>query len=397
MNNKLIIIIALGIITIVNIINLKTYGDIPLNGLGITITLFFAISIIYGILNFELINRAPLIVWTVIFLVFFTILTTAVHMTENLGIIAIILAPLIDLTYWGSAFILSYTIVRSQENIVKFLINSFYLSIPIIAYYYFIRAYDTNNFGSLHFSGINEAYYLLMFLPIIFMMRANIFKFLGTVVVTIALFLSTKRTGIIALAVALIVYFLLNNSHNQKMRKNYFITVIIVISSVTAFIFLFNYFSDQTGGYLLNRFTTIEEDQGSGRMDIWKNTISLQLDSNFEGWIMGHGLNAVSRSFVGFSAHNDFLEVLYDYGIIGLILYVSLYIQLFSIAFKMHQNKYQYFPSFAISCVLFFILSLFSHLIIYPTFFIYVSFFWGMTIADFENSKLQKIHQLSPA
>jgi len=382
------------IITVINIINLQNYESTLVYGLGRAMLLFFMITFMVSILNIKLLYRTPLIVSIVTIFGIFSISTTFVNMEVFDEIIEVILSPLIDLTYWVSAFLFSYIIVKNQASIVKFASTSFYLSIPVIAYFYFIVALYFNSFGAKNYQGINAAYYLLLLLPFILMMKNNILKLLGIATVTIALFMSTKRTGIIALAISLIAYYILNVFSKENKRKSKLISIIAILLAGAAFTVLFIYISDQTGGYLLNRFTTIEQDEGSGRTDIWINTINLQLDSNALGWLIGHGYNSVANTFVGYSAHNDFLEVLYDYGIIGFSLYVAFYVQLIGIGKKMYRYNYRYLNSFAISCILLFVLSLFSHLIIYPTYFIYLSFFWGMTIADFENINSQKINQM---
>jgi len=382
------------IITVINIINLQNYESTLVYGLGRAMLLFFMITFMVSILNIKLLYRTPLIVSIVTIFGIFSISTTFVNMEVFDEIIEVILSPLIDLTYWVSAFLFSYIIVKNQASIVKFASTSFYLSIPVIAYFYFIVALYFNSFGAKNYQGINAAYYLLLLLPFILMMKNNILKLLGIATVTIALFMSTKRTGIIALAISLIAYYILNVFSKENKRKSKLISIIAILLAGAAFTVLFIYISDQTGGYLLNRFTTIEQDEGSGRTDIWINTINLQLDSNALGWLIGHGYNSVANTFVGYSAHNDFLEVLYDYGIIGFSLYVVFYVQLIGIGKKMYRYNYRYLNSFAISCILLFVLSLFSHLIIYPTYFIYLSFFWGMTIADFENINSQKINQM---
>jgi len=392
--NKVLVILMLLIITVINIINLQNYESTLVYGLGRAMLLFFMITFMVSILNIKLLYRTPLIVSIVTIFGIFSISTTFVNMEVFDEIIEVILSPLIDLTYWVSAFLFSYIIVKNQASIVKFASTSFYLSIPVIAYFYFIVALYFNSFGAKNYQGINAAYYLLLLLPFILMMKNNILKLLGIATVTIALFMSTKRTGIIALAISLIAYYILNVFSKENKRKSKLISIIAILLAGAAFTVLFIYISDQTGGYLLNRFTTIEQDEGSGRTDIWINTINLQLDSNALGWLIGHGYNSVANTFVGYSAHNDFLEVLYDYGIIGFSLYVVFYVQLIGIGKKMYRYNYRYLNSFAISCILLFVLSLFSHLIIYPTYFIYLSFFWGMTIADFENINSQKINQM---
>jgi len=381
------------IITFINITNLKNFGDEIVFGLGKLIALFFLLTIIFCSFNIKQFNRSPIIVGIVILLGLLSIFTTFINMNDFSGELSNLLSPFFALTYWFSAFIFGYIVIKSQPDIIKYANLSFILSLPIISYFYFVVAFYYNSPGTKNYQGINDVYYLLMFLPFIFMMKSNLLKLSGTALVAIALFISTKRTGIIAFVTSILVYYIFTIFAKENKRKNKFVSLLAIVIAGIGFTLLFIYFSDQTGGYLLNRFKTINEDEGSGRAGIWINTINLQLDSNLLGWIIGHGFDSVKKTFVGLSAHNDFLEVLYDYGILGIFLYIAIYVQLFNICKKMYIHNYKYFNSFVISCVILLILSLFSHLIIYPTYFIYLTFFWGITIADFENTKKEKFRQ----
>ena len=69
-----------------------------------------------------------------------------------------------------------------------------------------------------------------------------------------------------------------------------------------------------------NRFEAMNEDEGNGRLDIYSDVFVQYLDSDLFSQLFGHGYNMVSVVLKGPSAHNDFLEVLYDYGIIGFII-----------------------------------------------------------------------------
>ena len=142
---------------------------------------------------------------------------------------------------------------------------------------------------------------------------------------------------------------------------------------------------------ILDRLETIFEDKGSGRLGIWENTWEMQMDSSLAGWIFGHGFNAVYiNSVPQYSAHNDFLEVLYDFGIIGFILYINFYIIIIKYSKKLYNARSKYTAPFVSSIVLALIMSITSHLIIFPTYFIYLCLFWGVIIADCDkNLKLE--------
>lgn len=88
--------------------------------------------------------------------------------------------------------------------------------------------------------------------------------------------------------------------------------------------------------YLLNllpesvarRFSVeqVIRDNGSGRTDIWKNAFNA-ICNNPILTIFGHGTGS-SRSIIGSATHNTAIQVLLENGIIGIILWINLLIQL---------------------------------------------------------------------
>ena len=126
---------------------------------------------------------------------------------------------------------------------------------------------------------------------------------------------------------------------------------------------------------LIGRFESISEDKGSGRGDLFLMVWELILKSDTLELIFGHGYNSVVE-VLEYSAHNDFLEVMYDQGIIGLGLYVCIYISLIRTIKKIKEKTLR--DSFRMSIFLFFIVSLTSHLILFTSSIICLSTFWGM-------------------
>lgn len=92
-------------------------------------------------------------------------------------------------------------------------------------------------------------------------------------------------------------------------------------------------------------------------------------------------------SGIGTSAHNDILEVLYDFGLLGLLLYLIIIINLCKKALYGIQKKIKNYDAFAASLVLFLVISMFSNLIIVPTYFFLLCQFWGIMINEMRNNE----------
>ena len=124
--------------------------------------------------------------------------------------------------------------------------------------------------------------------------------------------------------------------------------------------------NDSNKENVFERFENIEKDKGSGRLEVWEITSSMIVDQDIIKLFVGNGYNTVLRdSRLQLSAHNDFLEVAYDYGLIGLFLYVCAFISLGLYIVKMILTRSKYAPSAAMLFIIYSAQSLISHIIIY--------------------------------
>lgn len=97
------------------------------------------------------------------------------------------------------------------------------------------------------------------------------------------------------------------------------IRCIIVFSVLFLIYFLFvNYFSNNLSTSIIERLTHVREDS---RLVIWKNLISSYFDGNPIQLIFGRGDGSCVK-YLNIGAHNDFLEALYEFGLLGLILQI---------------------------------------------------------------------------
>ncbi|MBN1186529.1 MAG: O-antigen ligase family protein [Bacteroidales bacterium] len=385
MVKKIIIVVLVAIIMIINVLHLSSnavMGQVSF-GIGRATLVFTVISFSFCIINLPVILPVPKIVLLIFWFGVVSFMSTVINI-DRFEIIDFLNTSAFVL-YWVSAFLISYTIVTGKFSLMMFSINCMSLTFPIIVYYYFLIVVFFNFFGTETMLGLNQSYYILSLLPFLMSLRKNSLKLFGILIVLIAMIMSNKRGGTVAFLGALGIFFIMIIVQSKSKFKNRLSGIsFIIISGIILFI-IFNYLSDRTNLSLAQRFQDIGTDRGSGRLDIWKDTYRIQMDSDFPGWIFGHGYDAVSLSSVRKSAHNDFQEVLYDYGIIAFWIYLSIYFQLFKYCKRMYSQNYPLLAPFSASFIMFIVISSISHLVIYPTYFIYFAFFWGIVIADFEN------------
>ena len=99
--------------------------------------------------------------------------------------------------------------------------------------------------------------------------------------------------------------------------------------------------------------------------------------------IIGDGYYGVVN-IIGGTAHNDFLEVFFDFGIIGFIVYLNIYINLFKKYYYMRKSNYKYSSQYLVSIISFLVMSMFSHVIMIPTYMMFICLYWGLIENDYK-------------
>jgi hypothetical protein len=240
---------------------------------------------------------------------------------------------------------------------------------------------------------LNQSYYLLCMLPWLLLSKVyfqqSIF-FAGMASVVFLIMLALKRTAVLGLVAATC----LHQTLEAKVRgtKNFLNWTLGTFVLLGILIFFFARVDAQTSRDLTARLSMMRQDEGSGRLPIYEYVVYAQINSSLLGWIAGHGhnavqLNDVSPRFakVGFSAHNDWLEVLYDYGLPGLLLFLLINIQLARTAYQLIRARSIFAPAFAASLAIFIVMCMTSHLVLYPTYYSYLMLLWGSVIGEWQR------------
>ena len=142
----------------------------------------------------------------------------------------------------------------------------------------------------------------------------------------------------------------------------------------------------------IESFIAGDDSDASGRTTIWKSYWNYIQQDSFLHNLIGRGYNATKRNpellSLGMNwAHNDFLQVLFDYGIIGFLLFSNIILKLFSVARTMRKMQYCYQRHFLISLIVFVFCGFFSMVVLFPQWFLAMAAFWGFVIGDFEQER----------
>ncbi len=229
----------------------------------------------------------------------------------------------------------------------------------------------------------SDIYFSLSLFPFALQLMKN--KRLRVIVIILeffAVFMVNKRTALISFIIALIIYLLINAW--IKERSKFFgtcKTIIISVIAVTLFYYVSKYFDDKYNLNIYFRLFRLAEDGGSGRDSIYQNVWVGFKNSTFAQQLFGHGMNTAGKIGGAGQAHNDFLEIMYDYGIVSFVSVVVFYLSLIFEAICLVKRKSPYAATFAFSLIVGLFLAMFSYFLIFYTYVTCIMAFWGYALA----------------
>lgn len=287
-------------------------------------------------------------------------------------------------------FVFSYNSYQVEGNAKHF---NIYIALVFIG----LAVYYNNHVGLNILEVIDErssgSYTLLFMLPFFLCFPKMAYRMTGIIVIFIAILISLKRGGIISLTASVFIYFLVYNFATQKKKLKLFV-VLFSVAFLVALFFMYDYLEDTTGGVISERFQNISVDEGSGRKGIYSNVWRLISNSSLGELFWGHGWNAV-RMKIGISAHNDFLEILFDFGLLVFIAYLLLYWRILKKCIYLIRVQSFYAAPFAASAMLFLFNSLVSHIVIYPQYMMLLCLFWGLVSSATANNRYKSHYSIS--
>lgn len=154
---------------------------------------------------------------------------------------------------------------------------------------------------------------------------------LGCFLSAITIVLTFSRGAYVSIAIALIILLIVSNNNKMKLRvilTGFITTIILYVAG--------DKFSTNPIKYIMQRFSAVSQDGGSGRITIWLNAIN----TFKENPVFGIGINStIEYSLAHYSrgnyVHNSLLEVLGETGVLGFMLYMFFWISIFYYSIKL--------------------------------------------------------------
>lgn len=337
----------------------------------------YAVNLIIAIvyikrLNFTGIN-ASVVLWLII--AFFNVL----FISSNKAV------DIIRVSIWPTSFFSAYLLAINNKRTLDILTKLFFIIFVFSLYFFWQGKLFQSAFGGGMEAATNAIYCLVTVVPFLMFLKKKWLRLVLLLIVFVSTVFSSKRGATIIMMIALIptMNSVFTGMKNKRLKR----TLIVVIGVIIVFV-LYAVANTYVSGRLLDRFNSIEETGGSGRQLIWENTMENFRTSSFSGQLFGHGPRGVQQLGMATAAHNDFLEVLYDYGILGLIVYLSIHVHLIRRTIRLKKTNNPLFWSFFTMYIIFFVMSMVSILIPQQRYLIYMAVYWGCLEGYNYNVKL---------
>lgn len=355
-------------------------GSNEIGGIWNYIQIFFVVvGTTILIINFKkIINEIPGILWLVGYSTLSLI--TSIIFLEHISLSSFF--ALLKIPYFLSVFIVFYYCGQKRELRKPTILRETYYVIMMIVIYNLVMYYMTG--GSK--GAIADVYYGLTLLPLVLIYTNKKRELMPIIFLALALLLTQKRAGIIALLFMLMALFLYKLITEKKAKELFkkVLSIVAVICLLGAIIYVVATILDID---IISRMMKLATDGGSGRSSRWQKTLALVSEQDALHIILGMGKNKLN-SIVG-AAHNDFLQILYDHGIIATLFYICFYISMFNVSIKMLKKHYQESIYFILSLIGAVFLAMFSFFVIDATYATGTAITLGLILSDYNKKKKQ--------
>jgi hypothetical protein len=220
-----------------------------------------------------------------------------------------------------------YYFAKKEELKTIHLIRFALLILPIIIFRYFTNKSDVLLIQNPDNTDVvnNFSYMFVSILPYIFLIKKRrLIAVLLMLLIIMFVIQGAKRGAIIAASIGLLMYFYYQiKTIENKRRILGFISVIIVIMILS----VFAYITSMSNDFMLNRMTSMVEGDTSNRSILYAMIFEKWYASdNILNLLFGYGLAGSLVLTDGWGlAHNDWLELLSNFGLTGIFTYIFLF------------------------------------------------------------------------
>ena len=229
-------------------------------------------------------------------------------------------------------------------------------------------------------------YVLLWCVPFLMIIKNTIYNKVMIVLAFITVFLSFKRGAIVALTLStcayLILYFWVNKSFRVGTKTIFlFMSLLLILSMALTIVYEVRpeFFKRRVAD--LSDVRTIGSGRGTFYPLIYNNYFD-SFHSSPKNFYFGFGSRSVQEIIgehyggEGTYAHSDWIQILYDYGLLGILVFASIHLSILSLIFRGIKEEFVHVPALLMNYVIFFLLNIYSGMIFFPN-----SIYFGLFIS----------------
>jgi len=256
---------------------------------------------------------------------------------------------------------------------------------------YYLNFYNLFNFKYVDYQfgedvgRSNLVFWCLCSLPFLLLMKKTWLQIVALLLTVFIVILTAKRTAVIAIALIMVVYVFMSMQGRNRARN----IILIIVAGIALYFVISNYISGTFAG-VMERMAGMQEDEGSGRIPLYRDVFSVMKENNVIDWLFGRGFGSITLS-KHTNAHNDALQLLFEYGIVGLIFYIYLIIYSWRRVRILRKMKSPYFMGYVSSFIIFIMLGLVSNLVVFYSYFAFICAFWGMVEARIQENRCVRL------
>lgn len=245
------------------------------------------------------------------------------------------------ITWFLNAFFISYICSQWIADYRRFLVIACVILLAINVYFFYLNLYSNVAILAIEDIGVsNTVFWSFCLFPLVFFIENPLYRNIIIGVIAIICLFTMKRSAFIALS-CILFFYIFKPWHENNKRPNSNKTTYIFLSLIVIMFFLYNY-SDQFLEIFdrnINRINSIAEDRGSNRLTVWADVLNALQNNTITETILGNGMGSTLIKAHHTTAHNDFLTIFFEFGIIGTIFYVTFILKLIKITLSEWKNK----------------------------------------------------------
>lgn len=203
----------------------------------------------------------------------------------------------------------------------------------------------------------NVGYAFVRLLPALVLFRKRpLFQYLLLAVCGYFIVAGMKRGAILSGGICLIWFLYVNLKGAPKRRK--WIVSLVTIALVIVGVYFVNYMMNSSA-YFLSRYESTMEGEASGREDLYALFFNHFInEQNPFQFLFGNGADATLKISFNY-AHNDWLEIAINQGLVGLLIYLSYFICFF-VSWRKAKDYQGAFMAIGMTLIIFFLATLYS-------------------------------------